>query len=65
MGRAEMLARMDSRELTGWMALLTVHEAEQREAEEMARFRRESDDGEVIMLNQRPSEFNDDEDDEG
>lgn len=58
-----MLALMDSRELTGWIALLKLHEIEREEAEELERMRRESDDGEVIQLNKPPSEF-DDEDDE-
>lgn len=65
MGRAEMLARMESRELTGWLTLFEVKDIEQREAEEEAKYRRESDDGEVIYHNKPPSEFDDDEDDEG
>lgn len=59
-----MLAQMDSQELTGWQALLKVHEIEHDEAEEAARHRRESDDGDVITFGKPDSEFDDDEDDD-
>lgn len=61
MGRAEMLARMDSQELTGFLALMKVHDDERAEAEERAKLIADSDDGEVIEFN-KPSE--EDEDDE-
>ncbi len=63
MSKAEMLERMDSRELTGWMALLTVQKEERDEFEEQQRMKRESDDGEVIAYGKPRSAF-DDEDDE-
>lgn len=63
MGRAEMLARMDSRELTGWLTLFRVKDIERQEAEEEARHRRESNDGDVVTYGKPRSEF--DEDDDG
>ena len=64
MGRAEMLARMDSKELTGFLTLLKVHAIEREAAEEQAKMRRDSDDGEVIAFGTPRTEFDDD-DDEG
>lgn len=64
MGRAELLARMDSQELTGFLALFKVHEAERDEAEERERHRRDSDDGEVIEFGAPRSVFDDDDDEE-
>ena len=63
MGRAEMLARMDSQELTGWMALLKVHEHEREQADEMARLRAESNDGEVVVHGKPRTEFDYDDED--
>lgn len=45
MTRREMLARMDSRELTEWYALYATRAKEA----ERARHRAESDDGQVII----------------
>ena len=58
-----MLARMDSQELTGFLALMKVHEVEREEAEEKAKQRADSDDGEVITYGTPRTEFDDDEDD--
>jgi hypothetical protein len=53
---------MTSQELTGWMALLMVHQKERAEAEETARYKAGSDDGEVFIYGKREDEW--DEDDE-
>lgn len=55
---------MDSRELTGWMALIKVHEVEREQQEEAARHKRDSDDGEVIAFGAPRTEFDDDGEDE-
>lgn len=60
--RAELLARTTSQELTGWLALIQVHEEEREEAEDLARHKADSDDGEVIEFNKPPSRFDDEDD---
>ena len=55
-----MLALMDSRELSGFYALLRVHEVEQEEAAEAARMKADSDDGEVVTYGRPQREFDDD-----
>lgn len=51
-----MLARMDSRELSGWMALFVVHEQEAKLAKDVA----DSGDGEVYYYG-----LDDDDEDDG
>lgn len=58
MTRDEMLERMPSTELTGWMALMKVHHEEAEERQHIA----ESGDG-IVIVSGRDEEF-DDEDDE-
>lgn len=56
MTRDELLARMSSRELSGWMALMIVHEEEAEYQRDLA----SSGDG-IVKVSGRP----DDEDDDG
>lgn len=63
MTRREMLARMDSQELTGWLALAHVQQDEREREEERLKHLQDSDDGEVIELNKPPGRFDEDEDD--
>jgi hypothetical protein len=65
MGRAELLARMDSRELTGFAVLLRVQHEEREEAAEEARHRAESKDGEVVYHNRPTDSDDEDPDDDG
>lgn len=59
-----MLARMDSQELTGFLALFKVHEQERDAAEEEAKHQRESDDGHVIAFGKPRGLFDDEEDED-
>jgi len=52
---------MDSRELTGWLALFQVERDEREAAAEHARHVAESQDGEVVYYGQRPEDIDDDE----
>jgi hypothetical protein len=64
MGRAEMLARMDSQELSGFRALLTLHHYEREEEAERQRLTADSDDGEVKVFGTPPKEWADDSDED-
>lgn len=61
MTRAELLARIDSRELSGWMALFLAQHDEQEEAAERAKHLADSGDGEVIEYNKPRDQDDDDE----
>lgn len=63
MGRDELIGRLSSSELSAWSVLFGVQDEERAAAEEAARLKATSDDGEVIAYGEMPSQFGEDEDD--
>ena len=64
MTRAEMLTRLDSRELTAWLALFEVKANEDARADKRRRDLLESGDGVVVEYGRPRDEDDDDENDE-